>query len=69
MIESILLKEKYETQKRLDERANHDLKQYFRNAHHNVGEIAKKLGLDIRYGDIKGGFLTPVHEESPTTTG
>ena len=68
MIESVLLKEKYETQKRLDERANHNLKQYFRNAHHNVEELAEKFGLDIRYGEIKGGFLTPVHEESTTTT-
>lgn len=68
MIESALLKEKYETQKRLDEQANHDLKQYFSNAHHNVGELAEKFGLTIRYGDIKGGFLTPVHEESTTTT-
>ena len=68
MIESALLKEKYETQKRLDKQANHDLKQYFRNAHHNVKELAEKLGLEIRYGDIKGGFLTPVHEESTTTT-
>lgn len=66
MIESALLKEKYETQKRLDEWANHDLKQYFTNAHRNVEKLSKKFGLDIQYGDIKGGFLTPVHEE-PTT--
>lgn len=64
MIESALLKEKLETQKRLDEQANHDLKQYFRNAHDNVKELAAKRGLDIQYGNIKGGFLTPVHEES-----
>jgi len=67
MIESALLKEKYETQKRLDERANHDLKQYFRNAHQNVEELAEKFGFDILYGDIKGGFLTPVHEDSAAT--
>lgn len=68
MIGSALLKEKHETQKRLDEQANHDLKQYCRNAHHNVEELAEKLGFDIRYGDIKGGFLTPAHQESTTTT-
>lgn len=68
MTESALLKEKFETQKRLDAEANHDLKQYFKNAHHNVEELAKKFRVDIRYGNIKGGFLTPVHEKSTTTT-
>ncbi len=68
MIESVLLKEKYETQKRLDEQANHDLRQYFRNAHRNVEELVQKFGFEIQYGDIKGTFLTSVHEESASTT-
>ncbi len=68
MIESALLREKYETQKRLDEQANHDLRQYFRNAHSNVEKLAEKFGFDIQYGDIKGAFMTPVHEESTSTT-
>lgn len=67
MIKSVLLKEKYEAQKRLDDQANHDLKQYFTNEHHNVEELSKKFGLDIQYEDIKGGFLTPLYKESATT--
>lgn len=68
MIESALLKEKYETQKRLDEQANHDLRQYFRNAHCNVEELVEKYGFEIQYGDIKGSFFPSVREESPSTT-
>ncbi len=68
MIESALLKEKYKMQKRLDAQANHDLRQYFRNSHHNVQALAEKFGVEIRYGNIKGGFLTPVHEESTAAT-
>lgn len=68
MIESALLKEKYETQKSLDEQANHDLQQYIKNAHHNVEELTEKFGIQIRYGDIKGGFVAPVQEEKTTTT-
>lgn len=68
MIASALLEEKNKAQKRLDEQANHDLEQYFRNAHHNVEKLAQKFGFKIRYEDIKGGFLTPVREESTTTT-
>jgi len=67
MIKSVLLDEKFETQKRLDEKANHNLEQYIRNAHQTVKEMAEKFGLDLHYGDSKGGFLSPIHGESKST--
>lgn len=68
MIESALLKEKYKTQKSLDEQANHDLHQYVKNAHYTVEELTEKFGIQIRYGNIKGGFVAPIQEEKTMTT-
>ncbi len=58
-----LLIEKYKTQKRLDEMANHDVRQYFENSHRTILEISKKYNLKIEYGELQGGFLASAYEE------
>ncbi len=63
MLTNPLLQAKYETQMRLDEKAQHDIRQYVENSHRTVLELARKHGLTIRYGEIKGGYLEPVHEK------
>jgi len=63
MIIDPILEEKYNAQKRLDEKANHDIEQYFENCHYNVLETAKKYGFTLQYGEINGGFIEPLDEE------
>jgi len=49
MINELLL-EKYQTQKRLSEIANHDLTTYVSHTHFRVRELSAKLGLKLKYG-------------------
>ena len=50
MIINELLTEKYQTQKRLDEIANHNLIKYVENAHSRVQQLSVQLGLKLKYG-------------------
>jgi hypothetical protein len=59
MLTSPLLQAKYEAQMRLDKEANHDIRQYVENSRRHVAELARKYGLTIRYGEIKGNKREP----------
>jgi len=50
MITNELLQMKYDTQKRQDEEAQHDLKRYVEITHRNVQEAALKYGITLKYG-------------------
>ncbi len=50
MIINELLTEKYQTQKRLDEIAHHNLINYVENAHARVQQVSAQLGLKLKYG-------------------
>jgi hypothetical protein len=50
MIINELLAEKYQTQKHLDDIANHDLAKYVSDAHSRMQELSTKLGLKLKYG-------------------
>ena len=63
MIINPVLKEKDESQKRLNEKANNDLHTYFKNSHCNVSVMAKKYELHLKYTERKGGYLTPMKDE------
>lgn len=52
-----VLKEKYDSQKRLNEKANDDLRTYFINSHRNVSTMATKYGLQLKFAEKKGGYL------------
>lgn len=60
MITNPILKEKYNSQKRLNEKANNDLRTYFINSHRNVSEMAKKYGFKLKFIDKTGGYLKPL---------
>ncbi len=66
MIINELLEIKYETQKRLDEEAQHSLEKYVENSHVNVQKIATKYKLALKYGkpdDVKSTYSrTPVED-------
>jgi hypothetical protein len=56
MIINELLQMKYDTQKRQDEEAGHDLKRYMEITHRNVQKIAADYGLKLKYrtpGEVK----------------
>lgn len=53
-----VLEEIYTTQKRLDEQAHQNLKEYVENAHRHVQEMAETYGFTIRYGTRIGGYET-----------
>ena len=57
MITNDLLKVKYETQKQLDEEAQHDIERYVKNSHRIMLEAEKKYNLQFKYGNIQGGKL------------
>ena len=62
MITNELLKVKYETQKKQDQEAQHDLKRYVEITHRNIQEIAARYGLKLRYGiptDAKAIHVAP----------
>lgn len=50
MIINELLIEKSQTQKKLDEIANHSLEKYVENTHSRVQDLSASLGLKLRYG-------------------
>lgn len=62
MIINPILKEKYDSQKRLNKKANNDLRTYFKNSHRNVSEMAEKYGLQLKFTAKKGGYLKPIKE-------
>jgi hypothetical protein len=45
----ILLDDKYEAQKRLNDEAGDDIETYFKNCHQNVIEMSEKFEVKIRY--------------------
>ncbi len=49
MIDTLILDEKHEAQKRLTEEAGNDIETYFKNCHQNVLEMCKEYGVKIRY--------------------
>lgn len=57
MITNDLLKVKYETQKQLDEEAQHDIERYIKNSHRIMLEAEKKYGLQFKHGNIQGRNL------------
>jgi len=62
MITTPLLEEIYNTQKRLDEEAQHDIEKYVENSQKMMLEIEKKYGLKFKYGKIQGQTLEPLRE-------
>lgn len=54
MFTNPILKEKYDSQKRLNEKANGDLHTYFKNSQRNVSAMAKKYGLRLKFTEKKG---------------
>ncbi len=64
MITNHLLEAKDKAQKLLDEQANHDLRQYFKNSHRVALELAQKYGLAIQYDNLESGYLKPACEEA-----
>ena len=57
MIINPILKEKYDSQKRLNKKANNDLRAYFKNSHRNVSEMAEKYGLQLKFTEKRGGVF------------
>lgn len=60
MIINPILKEKYDSQKRLNEKAKNNLRTYFKNSHRNVSRMAKKFGLQLKFTEKKGGYLQSI---------
>lgn len=52
-----LLEAKYKVQKKLDEEAQHDIKEYAKNSHRIVGEVEALYGFKFNYGPIEDGFM------------
>ncbi len=63
MIINPILKEKYDSQKRLNKKANNDLRAYFNNSHRNVSDMAETYGLQLKFTEKKGGYLKPMKED------
>jgi hypothetical protein len=53
-----ILDDIYTTQKRLDENAHQNLKEYVENAHRYVQEMAETYGFTLQYGTRIGGYET-----------
>ncbi len=68
MIINPILKEKYDSQKRLNKKANNDIHAYFKNSHRNVSEMAEKYGLQLKFTERKGGYLKPIKEDLAKNT-
>ena len=49
MIDQLILDEKYDAQKKLNDEAGNDIETYFKNCRQNVIEMSKKYGVKIRY--------------------
>jgi len=63
MITTPLLEEIYNTQKRLDEEAQHDLNKYIENSQKIVLEVEKKYGIKFKYGQFQGQTLEPLQSK------
>ncbi len=50
MITNELLQMKYDTQRKQDQEAGHDLKRYVEITHRNVQETALRYGITLKYG-------------------
>ncbi len=68
MIINPILKEKYDSQKRLNIKANNNLRIYFKNTHHNVSEMAEKYGLQLQFTEKKGGYIELIKEDLAKNT-
>jgi hypothetical protein len=55
MITTPLLETKYQTQKQLEEEAQHDVRKYVENSHRIVREVEEKYGVKFKYGTMQGG--------------
>jgi hypothetical protein len=49
MIINHILKEKYNSQKRLNKKADNDLRKYIYNSDRNVAELVKKYNLQLKF--------------------
>lgn len=58
MILSPLLEEKSRVQQELAEQAHFDVQRYMDLTHQIVTELAKKYSITLKYGQIKGGYMT-----------
>ncbi len=52
-----ILEEKWRVQLQLARQANYDLEKYVENAKNTVIELAKELKIELKFADIKGGYL------------
>jgi hypothetical protein len=51
-----LLEEKWETQRKMAEKAGHDVKKLLDNAEETVEEMVKELGLKLKYANRTPSF-------------
>jgi len=64
MIINPLLEEIYNTQKRLVEESEYDMKKYSENVRKTVLEVEKKYGLKFKYSELPCGELEPLDKHS-----
>jgi len=57
MITNELLKEKWDTQKRMSHKANYDIKKLLDNAEEVVKDMLRKHGTSLKIADIKPTVL------------
>ncbi|MBC8527355.1 MAG: hypothetical protein ISS28_00960 [Candidatus Cloacimonetes bacterium] len=62
MITNKLLEEKIKAQKRLDEKAHHDIKQYIENSHKSISKIESKYGVKVKYVRKDCGYLESLQD-------
>ena len=60
MITTPLLEEKYDSQRKLEDEAGHDITRYFELSHKIVADISFMHGYRFKYGKIQGGEIEPV---------
>jgi hypothetical protein len=53
MMTNPLLEAKYQVQKRLDEEAQHDIREYAKNSHRIVSEIEQAYGIKFKYKTVE----------------
>lgn len=58
MYKDPILKEKWDTQKRLAKEADYDLNKLIENANKNVSELVKKLNIKLKISKRKGGYIS-----------
>jgi len=57
MITNPILEAKYKVQKKLDEEAQHDIKEYAKNSHRIVGEVEALYGIKFNYGPMEDSSM------------